>query len=54
MGKEIGKMYKHSQYQLSTPSTKAPVLSSLASQSSSSIELTTTYVPYIIDKKKTN
>ena len=54
MGKDIQKIYKHSQSQLSNPSIKAPVLSYLASQTSSSIELTITSVPSVTDKKQTN
>ena len=51
MGKDIGQTYKHSQSQLSTLSIKAPVLSYSVSQTSSSIELTITSVPSVIDKK---
>ena len=54
MGKDMGNFYKHSQSQLSTPSIKAPVLLSLASQTSSSIQLKRTSVPSFIDKKQTN
>ena len=54
MGKDIGKFYKHSQYQISTPSIKAPVISYLASQTSSSIVLTINSVPSVRDKKQTN
>ena len=54
MGKYIGKFYKLSQSQLSNPSIKAPVISSLTSQTSSSIELTITYVPYVIYRKQNN
>ena len=54
MGKDIRKFYKNIQSQLSTPSTKAPVLSSLASQTSSSIELITTSVRSVKDKNQTN
>ena len=54
MGKDIGKILKRSQFQLSTPSIKALVLSYLAYQTSSSIELTITYVPSVMDKKQTN
>ena len=50
MVKDIGKIYKHSQYQLSTLSIKAPVSSSSEPQKYSSIKLTTTSVPYITDK----
>ena len=54
MGKGMRQIYKHSQYQLSTLSIKAPVPSNSASQSSSSIELTITPVPSVVDKKQTN
>ena len=54
MGKDIGIIYKYSQYQLSTLSIKAPVLSYSASQKSSYIELTITSIPCVIDKKQTN
>ena len=52
MGKDIGKIYKHSQSQISTPSTKAPIILYLAYQTSSSIELTITSVLSVIDKNK--
>ena len=51
MGKDIGKIYKHGQYQLSNVSFKAPVRAYSASQTSSSIKLTTTSVPSVRDKK---
>ena len=51
MGKDIGQIYKHGQSQLSVPSFKALVCSSLASQTSSSIKLITTYIPSVRDKK---
>ena len=54
MGKEIGRIYKHSQFQISTSSLKAPVSSSLEPQKSSSIELTTTSVPYATEKNQNN
>ena len=54
MGKDKGIIYKHSQYQLSTLPIKAPVILSLASQTSSSVESTITSVPSIRDKKQTN
>ena len=47
MGKDIGKIYKYSQSQISTFSLKAPVSSSSDPQTSSDIELTATYVPSI-------
>ena len=54
MGKGIGRIYKHSQSQLSTLSLKTPVSSSYYSQTSSSIELTTTYVTSVTDKHQNN
>ena len=54
MGKDIGRIYKHSQSQLSILSFKEPVSSSSAPQTSSSIKLTTTYVPSVRDKKQNN
>ena len=42
------------QYQLSTLSLKAPVSSSSEPQTSSDIKLTTTYVPFAIDKHQNN
>ena len=54
MGKDIGKIYKHSQSQLSTRSNKAPVLSFLASQTLSSIEMRITSIPSVRDKEQTN
>ena len=54
MGKCIGRIYKQSQYQLSTPTIKATVISSLASQTSSYIELKITSVPSVRDKNRTN
>ena len=54
MGKHIGKIYKHSQYQISTSSLKAPVSSYSEPQTSSVIELTTTSVPYVTDKHQKN
>ena len=54
MGKDIGRIYKHSQYQLSTSSLKAPVSSSSEPQTSSAIELTTTSVPSATDKHQNN
>ena len=52
MGKNIGRIYKHGQSQISNMSTKTPVLLSLPPQTSSSIELTTTSVPSVRDKNK--
>ena len=54
MDKDMGRIYKHSQSQISNPLFMSPVLSYLASQTSSSIELTTTSVPSVTDKKQTN
>ena len=54
MGKEIGQIYKHSQYQLSTLLIKAPVSSFSEPQTFSAIKLTTTSVPYITDKHQKN
>ena len=50
MGKDIGQIYKHSQYQLLTASLKATVTSSSEYRTSSTIKLTTTSVPSITDK----
>ena len=52
VGKDIGRIYKHSQSQLSTSSFKAPLHSYSDSQTSSSIELTTTSVPSFRDKNQ--
>ena len=54
MGQDIGQIYKHSQSQLSTSLFKAPVCSSLASHTSSSIESTTASIPSVGDKKHNN
>ena len=54
MGKDIGQIYKYSQSQLSTPSLKAPVSSSLDPQTSSAIELTTTSIHYFREKNQNN
>ena len=54
MGKDIGKFYEHSQSQISTLPIKASFISSLASQTLSSIELTITSVPSVRDKNQTN
>ena len=54
MGKDIGQIYKYSQYQISTLSLKTPVSSSSEPQTSSDIELTTTSVPYATGKHKNN
>ena len=52
MVKDIGRIYKHIKYQISTSSLKAPVSSSSDPQTSSAIELTTTYVPSVRDKNQ--
>ena len=54
MGKDIGKVYKHGQSQLSTSSTKAPVSSFSEPQTFSAIKLTTTSAPSITDKYLNN
>ena len=54
MGKDIGRIYKYGQSQLSTLSLKAPVSSSSDPQTSSAIELKTTFVPSVTDKNKNN
>ena len=54
MGKDIGRIYKHSQSQLSTLPLKAPVILSSDFQKSSYIELTTKSVPYVKDKNQNN
>ena len=51
MVKKTGQIYNHSQFQLSNPIIKAPVISSVASQTSSSIELIIASVSSGIDKK---
>ena len=53
MGKDIGRIYKHSQSQLSTLSLKGPVSSSSVPQTSSAIKLTTTSIPSVREKIKT-
>ena len=53
MGKDIGRIYKHSQSQLSTSSIKAPVSSSSEPQNFSAVKLKTNYVPSITDKHQT-
>ena len=50
MGKGIGNIYKHSQYQLTTLSLKELVSSSSEPQTSSGIELTTMSIPSATDK----
>ena len=54
MGKDIGQIYKHSQSQISTFSLKTPVSSFSDPQTSSAIELTTTYVPSVTYKNQNN
>ena len=51
MGKAIGQINKHGQYQISTMSIKEPVLPSSDYQTPSCTELTRTLVSSIIDKK---
>ena len=52
MGKNIGRIYKYGQSQLSTLSLKAPVSSYSDPQTSPAIELTTTSVPSVRDQNK--
>ena len=54
MGKDIRRIYKHIQSQLSTLSINAPVSSYSESKTYSAIKLTTMYVPSITDKHKKN
>ena len=54
MGKDIGRIYKYGQYQLSTLSLKAPGSSSSDPQTASSIELKTTSVPSARNKNQNN
>ena len=54
MGKGIGQIYKHIQYQISIFSLKAPVSSSSEPQTSSAIKLTTTSVTSITNKHQNN
>ena len=54
MEKDIGRIYKHSQYQLLTFSIKAPVSSSSERQTSPAIELTTPSVPSATKKHQNN
>ena len=54
MVKYIGHIYKYSQSQLSNLSLKALVSSSSDPQTSSAIKLTTTSIPYVIDKNQNN
>ena len=51
MGKYICRYYKHSKYQLPTPSIKEHVLSFSASQTPSSTAFIRTSVSSVIDKK---
>ena len=53
MGKDIGRIYKYIQSQLSTLSLKAPVSSSSDPQTITAIKLTTTSLPSVTDKIKT-
>ena len=50
MGKDIGRIYKYSNFQLSTFSLKTPVSSSSEPQKYSAIEPTTMSVPSTTDK----
>ena len=54
MGKDIGRIYKHSQYQLSTLLLNTPVSSSSEPQISSAIESTTTSIPSATEKHQNN
>ena len=54
MGKDIGKIYNHSQSQLSTFSLKALISSSSEPQKSSAIKLTTMSVPSAAEKNQNN
>ena len=54
MGKNIGKIYKHSQSKLSTSAINAPVSSSLEYQTSSAIKLIKMSVPSITYKHQNN
>ena len=50
MGKDIGQIYKHSQYQLSNSSLKAPVSSSSEHKTTSAFSLITTNFASVTDK----
>ena len=52
MGKDIGRIYKYRQSQLSTSSLNAPVSSSSDKQTSSAIKSTTMYVTSIKEKNQ--
>ena len=54
MGRDIGQIYKYFQPRLSTSSLKAPVSSSLYTQTSSAVKLTTTSVPSVRNKNQNN
>ena len=54
MGKDIGRIYKHSQSQISTLSIKAPVSLSSEPQTSFAIKITTTSVLSITDEHQNN
>ena len=54
MGKDIGRIYKQSQPQISNSSIKTPASSYLETQTSPDIILTTTYIPSITDKHQNN
>ena len=51
MGKDIGRIYKHGQYQISTLSIKEIVISYSDSQTLSSIESKITPASSVIEKK---
>ena len=54
MGKNIGKIYKYNQPQLSISSLKAPINLSSDIQASPAIKLITTSIPYVRDKYQIN
>ena len=54
MGKDIFRIYKHSQFHLPTLLIKEPVILSSAPQTSSFIELTITSVSSVIGKKQSD
>ena len=54
MEKDIGRIYKHGQSQLTTFSLKTPVSSSSESQTSSAIKLTTMSVCSVTEKNQNN
>ena len=54
MGKDIVRIYKHGQFQLSTSSLKVTLSSSPDPQKSPAIKLTSSYVPSVTDKNQKN